>query len=157
MKKQEFRVDSPGTYEYILPFDTDNEEGDLLGVIEARTPGEYDIKVMVSHKAIGTRARVAIRGVVENGARVKLVGLVKIGKRAKDTDSFLGLKLLMLDNKSYALAEPELEILNNEVKASHLASVGRINKEQLFYLASRGIGEMEAKELIVEGFLMNIN
>jgi len=155
MKTQEFRITTPGSYEYLLPFETVNEEGDLLGIIEARTPGDYEIRVVANHLVPGTRGRVKVKGVVENGARVKLVGLVKIAEGAKNTDSFLSLKLLMLDNKSYAMAEPELEILNNEVKASHSASVGRIDKEQLFYLKSRGIDESEARKLIINGFLMN--
>jgi len=109
---------------------------------------------VADHLVAKTNGRVEVRGVVENGAKVKLVGLVKIAEGARETDSFLSLKLLMLDNRSYALAEPELEILNNDVKASHSASVGRIDKEQLFYLSSRGIAEVEAKRLIVNGFLM---
>ncbi len=154
MKKQEFRIDKPGTYEYLLPFETEKEEGDLLGIIEARDPGDYEIRVVADHLVQGTKGRVEVRGVVENGAKVKLVGLVKIAEGARDTDSFLSLKLLMLDNKSYAMAEPELEILNNEVKASHSASVGRIDQDQLFYLSSRGINKEEAVKLIVNGFLI---
>ena len=63
------------------------------------------------------------------------------------------MKLLMLDNKSSAVAEPELEIKNNEVKASHSASVGRIDEEQLFYLESRGVEKHDAEKLIIKGFL----
>jgi len=53
------------------------------------------------------------------------------------------------------LAEPELEIRNNEVKASHAASVGRIDEEQLYYLCSRGMERKEARRLIIDGFLGN--
>ena len=154
MKQQEFKINQPGKYEYLLPFETEGEEGKLVGIIEARAPGDYEVRVVADHLVAKTNGRVEVRGVVENGAKVKLVGLVKIAEGARETDSFLSLKLLMLDNRSYALAEPELEILNNDVKASHSASVGRIDKEQLFYLSSRGIAEAEAKRLIVNGFLM---
>ena len=153
MKTQEFRITTPGRYEYLLPFETVNEEGDLLGIIEARTKGDYEIRVVADHLVPGTKGRVRVKGVVENGAKVRLIGLVRIAEGAKNTDSFLSLKLLMLDNKSYAFAEPELDILNNEVKASHSASVGRIDKDQLFYLRSRGIDESESRKLIINGFL----
>jgi len=111
--------------------------------------------VLAEHLVPDTKGRVEVRGVVENGARVKLVGLVRIGEGAVNTDSFLSLKLLMLDDKSFALAEPELEIRNNEVKASHAASVGRIDEEQLYYLCSRGMERKEARRLIIDGFLGN--
>ncbi len=66
------------------------------------------------------------------------------------------MRVLLLDKKSSAVAEPKLEIENNEVKASHAASVGKIDDDQIFYLKSRGIDEEEAKSIIVEGFLKDI-
>ena len=63
------------------------------------------------------------------------------------------MKILLLDKKSGATAEPELEIEANRVKASHSASVGKIDDEQLFYLRSRGIEETKAKNIIVNGFI----
>ena len=153
MKNQVFKINKTGEYEFILPFKKRGESGNLLGVIQAMKPGEYQVRVEADHLVAETNGRVEVRGVVANGARVNLTGLIKIAPGAVKTDSFLDLKLLMLDNKSYAMAEPELEILNNEVKASHKASVGRIDKEQLYYLASRGISEKEAVGLIVSGFL----
>lgn len=153
IREEKFRVNKPGVYEYGVPFDKKGQEGRLVGVIEAREVGEYTVKVLAEHLVPETNGRVEVRGVVENGARVNLAGLIRIAPGASKTDSFLDLKLLMLDDKSYALAEPELEILNNDVKASHSASVGRIDRDQLYYLATRGVGEEEAKRLIVEGFL----
>jgi len=155
MKKPDFRISRPGKYEYRLPIESVGDEKELGGIIEARVSGEYEIMVLAEHLVPDTKGRVEVRGVVENGARVKLVGLVRIGEGAVNTDSFLSLKLLMLDDKSFALAEPELEIRNNEVKASHAASVGRIDEEQLYYLCSRGMERKEARRLIIDGFLGN--
>jgi len=156
MNKPDFRINRPGKYEYRLPVEKRGDDKEMRGIIEARTSGDYEIRVVAEHLVPDTKGRIEVRGVVENGARVKLVGLVRIGEGAVDTDSFLSLKLLMLDDKSFALAEPELEILNNEVKASHAASVGRIDEEQLYYLCSRGIKREEARRLIIDGFLGNI-
>lgn len=124
-----------------------------LGIIDARESGEYELNLIISHTVPNTFGRVVIRGVAENGARIAVKGLVKIEKQAQNTDSFLAMKILLLDKKSGATAEPELEIEANRVKASHSASVGKIDDEQLFYLKSRGIEETKAKNIIVNGFI----
>jgi Fe-S cluster assembly scaffold protein SufB len=66
------------------------------------------------------------------------------------------MRILLLDKQSSAVAEPKLEIENNDVKASHAATVGKIDEDQLFYLESRGVNINEAKKLIVEGFLKEV-
>jgi Fe-S cluster assembly protein SufD len=96
---------------------------------------------------------VEIKGVAENGAKIIINGLIKIEKEAEKTDSFLSMKVLLMDDKSRAILKPELEIKNGNVKASHSASAGKIDPEQLFYLKSRGIEEKEAKQIIINGFL----
>lgn len=143
----------PGKHEIILQLNKEGEKLEWLGIVNAREAGEYDINLVISHLVPGTFGRVMIKGVAENGARIKIKGLVRIEKAAQETDSFLSMKVMLLDKKSGAVAEPELEILANRVKASHSASVGKIDEEQLLYLKSRGINEKEAKNLIITGFL----
>jgi Fe-S cluster assembly protein SufD len=94
-----------------------------------------------------------IKAVVGKGARVKIKGLVKIGKSAQETDEYLELRVLMLDKTTVATVEPELEIEANNVKAGHGASVGKVDREQLLYLMSRGISKDTAEAQIVNGWL----
>jgi len=148
-----FLITKPGKYAYEVMMDEINTEKELLGIVKAETEGDYEINLLSRHEVGKTKCRVEVKGVVSNGARVKVKGRVKIEKNAVGSDSFLAMKLLMLDNRSSAVAEPELEIENNEVKASHSASVGRIDEEQLFYLATRGVSKSEAEKLIIKGFL----
>ena len=148
-----FLITKPGKYEYEVVMDELNSQKELQGVIKAEVEGDYEINIVSKHVVGETNCRVDVKGVVSNGARVKIKGTVKIDKGASGSDSFLAMKLLMLDDKSSAVAEPELEIENNEVKASHSASVGRIDEEQLFYLESRGVEKTEAEKLIINGFL----
>ncbi len=153
--KETFRINKPGIYNFEVSVDKKGQEKELLGFVEANEEGDYEINLLSAHKVGKTKCRVDVKGVVRGGARVKIKGLVKIAEGAKGSDSFLSMKLLLLDDKSMAVAEPELEIENNEVKASHSASVGRIDEEQLFYLETRGIGRTEAENLIIKGFLGN--
>ncbi|HSV95278.1 MAG TPA: SufD family Fe-S cluster assembly protein [Spirochaetia bacterium] len=150
---EKYLIKSPGKHEIKLQLSKEGEKLEWLGVIEARDAGDYELNLVIAHLALNTFGRVVIKGIAENGARVRVKGLVKIAKQAQETDSFLSMKILLLDKKSSATAEPELEIEANRVKASHSASVGKIDEEQLFYLKSRGVGEMEAKNMIIKGFL----
>lgn len=151
-----FILDKPGTIDLVFPFLVEGEEMEILGIVDAKEPGDYLVKVLADHVAKNTFGRVVIKGVAQNGARIKIDGMVKIEKGASLTNSFLEMRVLLLDKKSSAVAEPKLEIENNEVKASHAASVGKIDDDQIFYLKSRGVGEEVAKAIIVEGFLKDI-
>ena len=150
---ENLRITKPGKHEIKLSLDKEGKSLEWLGIIDARESGEYKLNLVISHIAPNTFGRVVIKGVAENGARITVKGLVKIEKLAQNTDSFLAMKILLLDKKSGATAEPELEIEANRVKASHSASVGKIDDEQLFYLRSRGIEETKAKNIIVNGFI----
>jgi Fe-S cluster assembly scaffold protein SufB len=153
MDTRKFLITKPGKYEYEVVMSDLNSNKELLGVIVAEIEGDYVVNLLSEHKVGKTNCRVDVKGVVRGGARVKVKGLVKIAEGASQSDSFLSMKLLLLDDKSSAVAEPELEIENNEVKASHSASVGRIDEEQLYYLETRGINKLEAENLIIKGFL----
>lgn len=151
-----FILDKPGSIDLVVPFIKEGEEIEVLGIVEGKEVGDYVVKVLADHVAKNTFGRVVIKGVAQNGARIKIDGMVRIEKGASLTNSFLEMRVLLLDKKSSAVAEPKLEIENNEVKASHAASVGKIDEDQIFYLKSRGIEEVEAKAIIVEGFLKDI-
>lgn len=150
---ENLRITKPGKHEIKLSLDKEGKKLEWLGIIDARESGEYELNLIISHMVPNTFGRVVIKGVAENGARIAVKGLVKIEKQAQNTDSFLAMKILLLDKKSGATAEPELEIEANRVKASHSASVGKIDDEQLFYLRSRGIEEIKAKNIIINGFI----
>lgn len=143
----------PGEYEVKVQYKKVGEEKDWIGVVRAVTRGDYNIRVLVEHLVKGTRGKVMVRAIVSNGATVNLYGKVKISKRAQQTESFLELRVLILDDQSTASVDPQLEIKANEVKAGHAASVGKMEEQQIWYLQSRGINERQARELIIEGFL----
>jgi Fe-S cluster assembly protein SufD len=154
---EKYLINKPGSHEIKLQLNKEGNNLEWLGIIDAREAGEYELNLVMTHDVRDTFGRVVVKGVASNGARVKVKGLIKINMEAQNTDSFLSMKILLLDKLSGATAEPELEIEANRVKASHAASVGKIDEEQLFYLKSRGIDENEAKNIIVNGFLSDIN
>lgn len=147
------RYDMPGKWEVVIPFDKQGDEKEFVAVIDARNPGEYEMLVMADHRVPQTSGRITVRVVVGEGASAKIKGVIRIAKEAQETDDFLELRVLTLHKSAKAVAEPELEIEANNVKASHAASVGMVDKDQIRYLMSRGISLESAKEEIVRGFL----
>ena len=147
------KYSKPGRWEVTIPFEKVGESIEWVRVIDARESGEYELKVVADHKVEGTKGRITVRAVAGKNAHVKVFGMIKIRKEAQNTDNYLELRVLTLDKTSRAVAEPELEIEANNVKASHGASVGPVDKEQLLYLKSRGLDEEQAIEEIITGWL----
>jgi len=80
-------------------------------------------------------------------------GMIRINEEAAHSSSFLSGRSILLDKGAKSDAIPGLEILTNDVKATHSASVAQIDEEQIFYLGSRCLSRSEAERIIVEGFL----
>jgi Fe-S cluster assembly protein SufB/Fe-S cluster assembly protein SufD len=109
-------------------------------------------EVMVYDKD-NLEGEVEVRAVVEDNGVLKLKGMILIKENAVGANAFLRFKVLLLGKNARAEVDPGLEILTNDVKASHAASVGQVDEEQLFYMMSRGLSKKEAVKLIVEAFL----
>jgi Fe-S cluster assembly scaffold protein SufB len=86
------------------------------------------------------------------GGGVVMSGMIKTVRGAGNRQ-FPGTESFTLDKTARAVAEPELEIETNNVKASHAASVGQVDKEQILYLMSRGLTKELAQDEIISGFL----
>lgn len=123
------------------------------GLLLGRDVQNLALDVTVVHAAPQTTSEVIIKSALTDSAKVDIKGLVKIEPGAKDTKTWLAAHLLLLSDKAKGLAIPSLEILENDVKAGHATTVGRLDDMQLFYLMSRGLTKKQAKQLIVNGFL----
>ncbi len=129
---------------------------DVLGLLLGKQQNELFIDAKVRHAAPNTRSNIVIRGALKDQAKINFEGLVKIEPGAKGTNAWLAAHILLLSNQAKGRAIPSLEILENDVKAGHATTVGKIDELQLFYLMSRGLSQEQAKKLIVEGFLQSI-
>ncbi len=153
MKQVVKQYNQPGKWEVEIPLDKVGEEISWVGIIDARAPGDYQLHVTSNHQVVGTKGRITVKAVVGANAKITIKGVIKIAKEAQETDAFLEIRVLLLDSTAYATADPELEIEANNVKASHAASIGQIDPEQVMYMMSRGLSEDKAKEEIVKGWL----
>jgi Fe-S cluster assembly protein SufD len=142
-----------GSGEYVVELVGDGARVEILGALVARGTEELVVDVTTLHKAPDTSADTFVRVVAKDRAKVVLSGMIKVEKEAQKTNAFLTENILLLSDKAQAEAVPNLEIEADDVKASHAATVGKIDEEQIFYLMSRGILRKVAEQMIVDGFL----
>ena len=126
--------------------------GELVGVFFTDHDQRYSINTLSNHAAIATNAETLVKGVLTGESRVEFIGMIRVQPKAQQTASFLSDHTLLLSKKCRAESIPSLEIGANEVSASHGATTGQIDEEQLFYLMVRGIPREEAERIIVQGF-----
>lgn len=103
-----------------------------------------------------TQALVESKGILADGAQARFDGNIHILQSAKQANAKLNEHTLLLSPDAKMNAIPGLKIDTNDVIATHSASMTRVDDEQLFYAASRGVEEKEAVRLIAEGFLASV-
>ncbi len=130
----------------------DGTAGELVGVFFTDGDQRYSLKTLSHHNALNTNAETLVKGVLTDSSRVEFDGMIRIEPGAQHTASFLSDHTLLLSDECRAESIPGLEIEANEVSASHGATTGKIDEEQLFYLMVRGISKAEAERIIVQGF-----
>ncbi|HLD18797.1 MAG TPA: Fe-S cluster assembly protein SufD [Candidatus Nanoarchaeia archaeon] len=128
-------------------------DGKLVEVFFGNDNQLFDNNVVIGHKNHDTTANALSNGILTDSSRNVFFGLIKIDEKAQKTNSFLAQHTMLLSPNAICNSIPSLEIAANDVKASHSASAGQIDQEQVFYLMARGIPFGEAKKLIVFGFL----
>jgi Fe-S cluster assembly protein SufD len=96
------------------------------------------------------------KGVLLDNARAVFSGRIYVHQDAQKTNAFQQNNNILLSNKAVVDSKPQLEIFADDVKCSHGSTVGSLNKEALFYLQSRGIGETAARNLLVRAFAFDV-
>jgi Fe-S cluster assembly protein SufD len=120
-------------------------------------PGQHlDYDTTQEHAAPNTNSDLAFRGVLAAGATAVWRGMIRVDPGAQQTDAFQESRNLLLSTEAHADAIPGLEIEADDVRCTHAAAVAQIDRDQLFYLTSRGLDPAEAKSLIIEGFLESL-
>ena len=113
----------------------------------------FDLNTIINHNEQSTEGKVVEKSILKNKSKSLFKGMIKINENAAHSNSFLSGRSILLDKDAKSDAIPGLEILTNDVKATHSASVAQMDEEQLFYLGTRCLSKPEAERIIVEGFL----
>ncbi len=128
----------------------------LFGMVFGDESQHFEHLTLQDHRAPHTTSDAVFKTALDGKARAAVSGLIRILPEARQTEAFLECRNMLLSSKARADAIPSLEILANEVRCKHAATVGRVDEEQVFYLMSRGVDRATAEALIVSGFFASI-
>ena len=134
----------------------DGSESQIVGTFFGTDDQHFDINARVWHQAEHTTADLVTRGVLDDVARSVYEGVQDVGEDAWNTSSYQRENTLMLSDDAEADASPKLIIHNHDTEASHSATVGQVDAEDLFYLESRSIDSRTARNMLVEGFFVPV-
>ena len=112
-----------------------------------------EIVTIVRHVEPSATSRQVIRSVLGGKAIGSYLGKVAVARDAQHSDSVQSVKAMLLNRGATANAKPELEIYADDVKCAHGATVGELDRDQLFYAAARGLDPAGARALLLEGFV----
>ncbi len=140
-------------------------ENDLAGPgATSRVTGAYfadgeqhlDYDTFQEHMAPNTESDFAFKGALREQASAVWRGMIRVEEGAQKTNAYQENRNLLLSPTAHADSIPGLEIMANDVRCTHGATLGRIDREQLFYLMARGLTRGEAERLIVRGFFQDV-
>ena len=140
-------------------------QNDLAGPgATSRVTGAYfadgeqhlDYDTFQEHIAPNTTSDFAFKGALRDHATAVWRGMIKVEKDAQKTNAYQENRNLILSEKAHADSIPGLEIEANDVRCTHGATIGQVDREQLFYLMARGLSRQEAEQLIVRGFFSDV-
>jgi Fe-S cluster assembly protein SufD len=134
----------------------EGSESQIVGAFFGHDDQHFDVAARVWHEAEHTTADLVTRGVLDDDARSVYEGVQDVGANAWDTSSYQRENTLMLSDESEADASPKLIINNHDTEASHSATVGQVDQQDLFYMTSRGVSPRMARNMLVEGFFVPV-
>jgi Fe-S cluster assembly protein SufD len=126
--------------------------GRMSGFYFTENQQHLDHDTQQNHLAPNTTSDLLFKGALKDQSRSVWQGMIYVAPGAQKTDGYQANRNLILSPKARADSIPGLEILADDVRCTHGATVGKIDENQRFYLLSRGIPRDDAEKLIVEGF-----
>jgi len=126
----------------------------VLGFDIGNGKRETEIRLVQADRETCGQAWIKTISAGEGQSSVK--GLIVIEKSARGANAKFTHNALLLSDRTRVFSWPALEIKNDEVKASHAATVGRLDRQIIFYLNSRGLGRQEAAKLVVSSFAKDL-
>lgn len=148
---QEIVLEDAGEYRVVLA--REGVEVKVRGRFCVAGIAQESVSVIIHHQAPRTVAHTSLRGTSADQGKLSIFGRIVIDPKCPASNSFLEERILLLSPHARGEAVPELEILTDDVKCSHAASLSMVDSAQLFYLQSRGLSTLSAEQLLVDSFL----
>ena len=128
----------------------------INGIINLDKSKHHEIKTNINHLAENTKSYQLIKCVLKDNAKGVYQGKIFVDSKAQKTDGYQLSKALLLSDNTEFDAKPELEIYADDVKCSHGSTSGTLDEDSIFYLMSRGLSYNQSRELLINGFLLDV-
>ncbi len=128
----------------------------INGIFSLKENKQHEIRTSINHLVENTKSYQLIKGVLGKNVKAVYQGRIFVDSKAQKTDGYQLSKAILLDETSEFNAKPELEIYADDVKCSHGSASGSLNENSIFYLMSRGLNYKQSKELLINGFLLDV-
>ncbi len=116
----------------------------------------HEIRTKTNHLYENTKSYHLIKSVIDDSSKSVYQGKIYVDSNAQKTDGYQLSKAILLNEEAEFNAKPELEIYADDVKCSHGSASGCLDEDSIFYLMSRGLDQKTAKELLINGFLLDV-
>jgi len=128
----------------------------INGIFSLKDDKHHEIRTVINHLTENTKSYQLIKSVLEQSSKAVYQGKIFVNAKAQKTDGYQLSKAILLSEESEFNAKPELEIYADDVKCSHGSASGSLNDESIFYLMSRGLSYQQSRELLINGFLLDV-
>jgi len=126
------------------------------GIFSLMNNQQHEIRTTINHLTDNTKSYQLIKSVLGKESKAVYQGKIFVNPIAQKTDGYQLSKAILLDETSEFNAKPELEIYADDVKCSHGSASGSLDKNSIFYLMSRGLNYQQSKELLINGFMLDV-
>lgn len=128
----------------------------LKGVTISENKQHVDHNTLVHHISPNCESHQDYKGIFDDNSTGVFNGKVLVDREAQKIDAFQQNNNILISDKATINAKPQLEIFADDVKCSHGCTIGQLDDDAMFYLRSRGIGEKEARALLMYAFANNV-
>ena len=128
----------------------------INGIFSLNNDKHHEIRTTINHLTENTKSYQLIKSVVDHNSKAVYQGKIFVNSKAQKTDGYQLSKAILLNKDSEFNAKPELEIYADDVKCSHGSASGSLSQDSIFYLMSRGLNYQQSKELLINGFLLDV-
>jgi len=126
------------------------------GIFSLTNNQQHEIRTTINHLTENSKSYQLIKSVLGKESKAIYQGKILVNSIAQKTDGYQLSKAILLDETSEFNAKPELEIYADDVKCSHGSASGSLDENSIFYLMSRGLNYQQSKELLINGFVLDV-
>ena len=128
----------------------------INGIFSLNGNKHHEIRTIINHLIENTKSYQLVKSVLEDSSKAAYQGKIFVNPKAQKTDGYQLSKAILLNKDAEFNAKPELEIYADDVKCSHGSASGSLNESSIFYLMSRGLNYHQSRELLINGFLLDV-